>query len=288
MTIVGLSGASSTAHAQTYYSTNPYQYNYSYNASTGTNYGYYGYGTSAYGMPPAPAQIFPQGYAGYFCPQNYVLTIRDKAYTCMLNQPYNSSGYPYNPYGYANSNPYNYNYGYSYPNSNHNNSYRNDYGLTIDDSDKTPDGDISVNRNQVSGWKKIFAFELTAEDDDIDISRLPITIEFNGSEYRDMIDDIKLVVDGDDFERASVSNHSDESTVTFRTDGDLTIDRGDTVTAYVYVKFKQASGNYSDGDSLRAFIDSNNADDIEFDSNYNSNDVNGTAEGEELEVDVRN
>ena len=87
----------------------------------------------------------------------------------------------------------------------------------------------------------ILSFDLEAENGEIEINELPITIGTIGTStvtYNNFIADIWLEVDGDEYtDDSAATPNAATSTVTFDLDGDLVIDEGDTVRVDVMVEF---------------------------------------------------
>jgi hypothetical protein len=160
--------------------------------------------------------------------------------------------------------------------------------LTIDDSSDTPDDSVTVSETVTTGWIEIFAFEIETGDNDVDLSELPITLEFldNGS-FDEVIDDIKIEIDGVTSNGYDVDGEDDdEATITFEFDDEVSLDGDDSYTAYVSVKFSPVDDNYDDGDEILASITEDDVDNIEAEGDDDLGDehLRGSAEGEEIEL----
>lgn len=128
-----------------------------------------------------------------------------------------------------------------------------DIGSSSEDPDATT---LMVKESQKSDWMTIFAFDLDTDDseNDIEVETATVGLIFGGSEsYGSMINDARLVIDGDEYDDYTVSSTSNaNTTLTFDLDKDLVIDAGEEVTAEFQVQFKAQSGNYDDGDTIQA------------------------------------
>jgi hypothetical protein len=158
--------------------------------------------------------------------------------------------------------------------------------VSFDITEAGEDDDLSVRRNSddpesttfkveddsASDWYTVFAFDFDSDEDsdDIEINDLPITFT-TSDRVGDVINDIKLKIDGveyDDFGAFSSSTASTAST-TFDIDGDVVIGGGDRVKVEVMVEFKTGSTTttYPNGTTFSVSvegseIDAEGADDV--------------------------
>lgn len=156
-----------------------------------------------------------------------------------------------------------------------------DEELNVSTSSEDPDSTtLKVETNKKSDSHAIFAFDLEAEDNDIEIDTVEIVLETSVA-TANMISDLILEIDGeefDDWEYVSGTSTSQTRTVRFDIDGDYTLDADDEVTVVLFAEFKAANGtNYSSGATIEASIEDmaiegEGADDVISD---------GTATGEE-------
>ncbi len=128
--------------------------------------------------------------------------------------------------------------------------------VIVKSSSEDPDATtIAVEEDTKSDWTTIFAFDLDTDDstNDIEVNELYIDLYSSNDNVVDMISDMKLVVDGEEFEDYStLVGAANSASTTFDLDGDLVIDAGDRVTVELQVEFKAQSGNYDNGDDIVA------------------------------------
>ncbi|HRH26336.1 MAG TPA: peptidoglycan-binding protein [Candidatus Paceibacterota bacterium] len=170
------------------------------------------------------------------------------------------------------------------------NDNSDDDELSIDDSSASVSTSVNVYEDTVSGWYTLFAFEIETGDNDIELTELPITIEFlDEGSFDDVIDDIKIQIDGDEYDDFDIEDEDDEvAVVTFDLDGDVELEGDETYTAYVMVKFAEVDGNYDDGDEIVIFMDEDNVDNIvaEGDEELDADQLDGEAESDDIELNV--
>ena len=148
--------------------------------------------------------------------------------------------------------------------------------LNVRSSSDDPDSaTIKVEDDQSSDDYVIFAFELEAEDNDIELETLPVLVSVDGQQngvtVNSVVRDAYLVIDGEEFDdydldTATAETGFDESRyLTFDIDKDFVVDEDEEVTVELVVEFRSANGtNYDTGASIRASVDSDddgNADD---------------------------
>lgn len=130
--------------------------------------------------------------------------------------------------------------------------------LTVKSSSEDPDASVlQVEDDKTSDWYTVFAFSLEAEDADIELDQLPIDFTVSsGEQVDDMINDVKLVIDGEEFDDYDWTDAGDTfGSSTFDIDGDFTIDSGDKVTVEVMVEFRSTTaGSYEAGDTIAASV----------------------------------
>lgn len=128
--------------------------------------------------------------------------------------------------------------------------------LKIQSSSDDPDTTtIIVEENSNSDWSEVFAFDLDTDDstNDITVETIVLDVRTVGDVYNQVVNDARLVIDGDTYDDFTVSNGSTATgTLTFDIDDELEIDAGDEVTASLELEFKQQSGNYSEGQTVQA------------------------------------
>lgn len=155
-----------------------------------------------------------------------------------------------------------------------------DEELNVSSSSEDPDSTtLKVETNKKSDMHKVFAFDLEAEDNDIEIDTVQLVIETSGV-TSNMISDLVLEIDGDEYDDwryVSGGNGTSTRVVEFDVDKDHTVDADDEVTVVLWAEFKAANGtNYSSGETIQVSIEDGaiegeGADDVTSD---------GTANGE--------
>jgi hypothetical protein len=95
-----------------------------------------------------------------------------------------------------------------------------------------------------SEWYDIFAFDIEAEEGDIDLDTVEVTLTTSAS-TSDMVSDLILEIDGDEFddwEYVTGAAGSSTRVVAFDIDGDFTIKGDSEVKAVLKAEFKAANG----------------------------------------------
>ncbi len=159
-----------------------------------------------------------------------------------------------------------------------------DEELNVSTSTEDPDATtLKVEDNAKSDSFAIFAFDLEAEENDIEIDTIDLEI-VTDSTTSDVISDLVLEIDGEEFDDWSyVAGGTSTRTVTFDINGDFTVEADSEVVVVLMAEFKAANGtNYDAGETVSVSIDNGDiegegADDISSD---------GTASGEEHTLSV--
>lgn len=163
-----------------------------------------------------------------------------------------------------------------------------DEELNVSSSSNNPDAtNLKVEDDAKSDAHTIFVFDLEAEDNDIELDTVDVSISTGGtSTVSGVISDLTLEIDGEEFtdwEYTTGASASSTRTVQFDIDGDFTIDADDEVEVVLWAEFKAANGsNYTAGATVSAEIEEDaiqgeGADDVSSD---------GTASGEEHTLSV--
>ncbi|HEU4677456.1 MAG TPA: peptidoglycan-binding protein [Candidatus Paceibacterota bacterium] len=150
----------------------------------------------------------------------------------------------------------------------------NDDEIIVKTSSEDPDATtLEVKDDQKSDWYTVFAFDLDTKDseNDIDLNTIQVGVHTPGtSTYNGLVDDAELVIDGTTIDDVTVTGGgTNDATLSFDVNNDVTINAGDRVTAELKLKFKSlASGDegatiYAEVSSAdRAAIDATGADDL--------------------------
>jgi len=131
-----------------------------------------------------------------------------------------------------------------------------DEDIKIKSSSNDPESaTLEVEDDDQSAWYEIFEFRLEAEENDIDLSDLTIVIATGVADYDDVVSDISIEIDGEEFDDVSVTNgNSQLATLVFDIDEDFTIDGDDTVDVVVMVEFKREGVVYLAGETVQAGV----------------------------------
>ena len=143
---------------------------------------------------------------------------------------------------------------------------------------------LQLRENRVSDWLTVFAFMLDADDspNDIEIESIPVLVEFSNSlTYNTLVNDARLVVNGEEFDDFQVQNgNTDEATLVFDLDRDLVIDAGEDVDVQLQLEFR-ALASANQGTTVRASISSTLAEQIEAEGadDLDADQIGGSATG---------
>jgi len=143
-----------------------------------------------------------------------------------------------------------------------------DESLDIQSSSDDPDkATLIVDNDDDSDWYEVFVFALEAEENDMDVDEIVLTVDTDTEDYEDVVNDAKLVIDGEDFDDFTVTNGgSTTATLTFDIDKDFTVDADDTVDVALELEFQDTNSQarYANGETITAAtvsVDSEGADD---------------------------
>ena len=164
------------------------------------------------------------------------------------------------------------------------------FGLGDNNPDST---DIVVEEDDTTDGVTIMEYTIEAEEGDIELNTLFANIEITGDVYADVVDDIMLVIDGEEFDDEEVVTSGDYTTsdvrVEFDIDGDVVIDMDEEVTVEVVVDFKAQDPNgpstlgenYLNGTKIEASVNSAETDITDAEGMDDVEDFSGTAVGDE-------
>ena len=154
------------------------------------------------------------------------------------------------------------------------------FSLSSDNPDAT---NIIVDDNSTTDGVTVLEYTIEAEEGDIEINTLWVTLESGTADLVDVMDDVVIEIDGQTIKDESASSTSATTgNYEFDVDGDVTIDADSEVVVKVIVDFKSQSGNYANGETITASVsgslakitDAEGADDIDADQ------ISGSASGE--------
>jgi hypothetical protein len=129
--------------------------------------------------------------------------------------------------------------------------------LNVSTSSDDPESEtLKVEDDAKSDQYTIFAFDLEAEESDIELDQITLVATTSGT-TSNMISDLVLEIDGEEFDDWSYVTSSATTTrsIVFDIDGDFTIDADSEVTVALKAEFKAANGtNYSSGATIAVGI----------------------------------
>lgn len=122
-------------------------------------------------------------------------------------------------------------------------------GIDIKSSSSDPKAStLLVDSNDKSEWHEVFIFNLEADENDIEVDKLVLTVDTDTADFEDVVNDMVIEIDGEEFDDYKVANaNSTSATVTFDIDKDFTIDADDMSEVVVMVEFRAQAGNYVNG-----------------------------------------
>ncbi len=149
--------------------------------------------------------------------------------------------------------------------------------------DNNPEAtDIIVDEDDTTDGVTILEYTIEAKEGDIELQNLAVKLDVTGDTTQDVVDDVMLVIDGEEFDaEGSLNEVNGSTTAQFDIDGDVTIDEDAEVTVEVVVDFK-SQATYANGTTIkasvesaqRALTDAEGADDLD------SSDFSGSAVGD--------
>lgn len=141
--------------------------------------------------------------------------------------------------------------------------------------------DIIVDEDDKTNGVTILEYTIEAQEGDIELNTLLVNVGITGDTYADVVDDIYLVVDGEEFDDESNTTFANGSTtVTFDIDGDVVIDMDEEVTVEVVVDFK-SQATYANGTTIEARVRSLEVSATDAEGMDDVNEFSGTAVGDE-------
>lgn len=158
--------------------------------------------------------------------------------------------------------------------------------LNVSTSKEDPEATtLKVEDNAKSDTHSIFAFDLEAEESDIELDSVEIIVETGTAAVIDVVSEFVLEIDGEEFDDWTASSTgATSSVITFDIDGDFTVDADSEVLVVLMAELKAANGtNYAtSGETISAniadlAINGEGADDVDSD---------GVAAGEEHALEI--
>jgi hypothetical protein len=119
-----------------------------------------------------------------------------------------------------------------------------DEDITIKSSNNNPDSSLLQVDEDDEEMYEVFVFELEADENDIDLEDLVLVVNTVEGSYDDLINDMKIEIDGEDFDDFSVvGGGTNAATITFDIDKDFTVDGDSKVDVTVSIEFRKADLN---------------------------------------------
>ncbi len=141
---------------------------------------------------------------------------------------------------------------------------------------------IIVDTDRRTNNVTILEYDIEAIDSDIELDSLAINIETGTAAYNDVVNAVRLVIDGKTFRSQSITTTGAYSTTSvlavFNIDNKITIDADDVETVKVVVDFK-APTNYGNGENIRARVTSTERNLTKAEGSDDVSDFSGTAIG---------
>ncbi len=128
--------------------------------------------------------------------------------------------------------------------------------LNVKSSSEDPGStNLKVENDEKSDMYDIFAFKLEADESDIEIDTVQVTLDSNVA-VSNLVSDLVLEIDGEEYDDwAFVGTGTTTRVVEFDIDKDFTLDEGDTVDVVLRAEFKAANGtNYNYGATIKGSI----------------------------------
>lgn len=133
-----------------------------------------------------------------------------------------------------------------------------DYDLTLESSIADPHASVLGVSEDNDLEYGIFAFDLSAKnsDDTVYLDELSIDITVGGTDgtsLREVVEDLRLEIDGVSFEVDRYKGTGQSESVSFEIDDTVILNVGDTVTAMLYTEFASVSESFSEA-TIKASI----------------------------------
>jgi hypothetical protein len=169
-----------------------------------------------------------------------------------------------------------------------------DTELSVTQSDDDPDPTVfEVEDGETSDWYTVGILTASAEGGDVQLNDVRLDIAAaNGSDtYDGLVNDVQLVIGGDEFGDFTVNSGTTATgTLIFDLDDDdVIVEDGEDVEIEVQVEFKGLTGNFDEGDNIvlnasSTGVDSWDAEDVSSGEDLADGQVDGSYEGEEHTV----
>jgi len=154
--------------------------------------------------------------------------------------------------------------------------------LDLESSDEDPDASTLEISEDDKVEHLVFAFDLSAEDSENDVTINDINVAFNvggtdGTSLDNFIDDFRMEIDGTSVDAESYTGSGVTATVNFDFDGDVEVPEDGSVTALVYATFEDAGSSFSDAtisaSTTPGSVDAEGADDVTVDGSQKNGNV---------------
>lgn len=141
--------------------------------------------------------------------------------------------------------------------------------LDVTEADESPEAQIvEADDENDTNDVTVLVIELEADEQDIEITDLPVGIVGTGAGAGEIVNEVKLMNGSDVLDSVSLSSTSATNREIVFEDIDLTVEEGDTVTLTVVVDVNDFDGGFGAGDSVYATT-------VGADANWDVEDVEG-------------
>ncbi len=156
--------------------------------------------------------------------------------------------------------------------------------LTVSLDSSNPDSSvIKVDDNDTTDDVTVLVFDMKADEHDLEVKEIPVYWTIGTANFDDVIVDVELHV-GDEVydDYTTTGGGTTNATTTFDLDGNIDIDANSDVKVSVVVKLNSQSGNYSEGETIKAELRTSEVDaiDAEGGDDLTASELKGTAIGD--------
>lgn len=148
----------------------------------------------------------------------------------------------------------------------------------------SPDAmDVVVDEDNSTDDITLLEYTIEAEEGDIELNSLFVNFVVSGDTYANIVDDVRIVVDGEEFDGETPVTANGSTTVEFDIDGDVTIDADSEITVEVVADIN-SQDNFANNSTIEAKVRSYDADqtDAEGADDLDGSDISGSADGDEM------
>ncbi len=156
--------------------------------------------------------------------------------------------------------------------------------LTVSLDSSNPDSSIiKVDEDDTTDDVTVLVFDMDADAHDLEVKEIPVYWTIGTANFENVVTDIELRVDGEVYDDYTTEGTgTTNATTTFDLDGNIDIDGDGSVKVEVVVELNSQSGNYSEGETIKAELRDSEVDaiDAEGGDDLTASELKGTAIGE--------